>query len=70
MLSWLSSIGNSFVVFIQFLISTISGILSVFGLIAQSLVFLALSWGYLPSVLLVFAVAGVSIIVVFQLIGR
>lgn len=70
MLSWLSSIGNSFVVFIQFLISTLSGILSVFGLIAQSLVFLALSWGYLPSVLLVFAVAGVSIIVVFQLIGR
>ena len=70
MLSWLASIGNSFVVFIQFLISTISGILSVFGLIAQSLVFLGLSWGFLPSVLLVFAVAGVSIVVVFLLIGR
>lgn len=70
MLSWLASIGNSFVVFIQFLISTISGILSVFALIAQSLVFLRLSWGFLPSVLLVFAVAGVSIVVVFLLIGR
>lgn len=70
MLSWLSSIGESIGVFVQFVTSTVSGILSVFGLIGQCWTFLTLSWGYMPSVLLVFITAGLTITIVFQLIGR
>lgn len=70
MLSWLSSIGESIGIFIQFVTSTISGIVSVFGLIGQCFTFLTVSWGYLPSVLLVFITAGLTITIVFQLIGR
>lgn len=70
MLSWLSSIGESIGVFVQFVTSMISGILSVFGLIGQCWAFLTVSWGYMPSVLLVFITAGLTITIVFQLIGR
>lgn len=70
MLSWLSSIGESIGIFIQFVTSTISGILAVFGLVGQSIAFLTVAWLQLPSVLLVFCVAGITIVVVFQLIGR
>lgn len=69
-LSWLSSIGESIGIFIQFVTSTISGIVSVFGLIGQCFAFLTFSFGYLPSVLLVFITAGLTITIVFQLIGR
>lgn len=70
MLSWLGSIGDAIGIFVQFISSTITGILSVFGLVAQSVAFLAIAWTQLPSVLLVFCVAGLSIVIVFQLIGR
>lgn len=70
MLSFLSSIVDSVTIFVKFLISTISGILSVFGLIGQSFAFLSTSWGYMPSVLLVFITAGLTIVIVLHLIGR
>lgn len=70
MLSWLSSIGDAIGIFVQFVSSTITGILSVFALVAQSFTFLGIAWIQLPSVLLVFCVAGLSIVIVFQLIGR
>lgn len=69
-LSWLSSIGDAIGIFVQFVTSTVSGILSVFGLIGQCFAFLTLSFGHLPSVLLVFITAGLTITIVFQLIGR
>lgn len=69
-LNWISSIGESFAVFVQFIGSMLSGLLSVFGLIGQSFAFLGTAWAYMPSVLLVFCTAAIAIIIVFQLIGR
>lgn len=69
-LSWLSSIGEAIGVFVQFIGSTISGLLSVFSLITDCFVFLGYTWFALPSVLLVFCTAAITIIIVFQLIGR
>lgn len=70
MLSWLSSIGNAIGIFVQFIVSTISGILTVFGLVSQCFSFLGVSWLLLPSVLQVFCVAGLTVTIVFLLIGR
>lgn len=70
MLSWLSSIGDSIGIFIQFLTSTVTGILSVFALVGEAFSFIAVSWVLLPAPLLVFATAGISIVIVFHLIGR
>lgn len=69
-LSWLSSIGESISIFVQFIGSMLTGILSVFSLVGQSFAFLGVAWGYMPSVLLVFCTAAIAIIIVFQLIGR
>lgn len=70
MLSWLSSIGDAIGIFVQFVTSTITGILTVFGLVGQCFSFLGVSWLLLPSVLQVFCVAGLTIVIVFLLIGR
>lgn len=70
MLDVLSSIVEAISTLLNFVVSFFSGILSVFGLVAQCGTFLTLAWMQLPSVLLVFCVAGLSIVIVFQLIGR
>lgn len=70
MLDWISSIGNSFTIIVQFISSFINGILSVFGLVGQCWAFLVVAFGVMPSVLLVFMVTGLTITIVFQLIGR
>lgn len=70
MFSWLSSIGEAIGIFAQFIVSTISGILAVFGLVGQCFSFLGVSWLLLPSVLQVFCVAGLTVTIVFLLIGR
>lgn len=69
-LNWLSSIGESIGVFVQFVTSTVSGILSVFALVGRSFTFLTVAVSYLPSVLLVFVTAGLTITIVYHLIGR
>lgn len=70
MFAWLSSIGESIGIFVQFIGSLISGILSVFSLVGQSWSFLTTAWLYMPSVLQVFVPAGLAICIVFLLIGR
>ncbi len=70
MLSWLSGIGEAFVAILSFISSTITGIIQVFALVAQSMLFLNGLFLVIPPVLLVFAVAGLGIVVVFHLIGR
>lgn len=69
-LEWIGSIGDAFAVIMQLVTSFFSGILSVFSLIGQSFAFLGVAWAYMPSVLLVFCTAAITIIIVFQLIGR
>ena len=70
MISWLSGIGEAFVAILSFISSTITGILQVFALVGQSVAFLTTMLGFVPSVLLVFALAGIGITVFFHLIGR
>lgn len=69
-LDWISSIGDSIGVIVQFISTFINGILSVFGLIGQCWAFLVVAFGVMPSVLLVFMATGLTITIVFQLIGR
>lgn len=70
MLSWLSSIGEAIGIFLQFIGSTISGLLTVFGLVGQSFGWLTVAIGYMPSVLTGFVMAGLTITIVYHLIGR
>lgn len=70
MLAWLSSIGQAFGAILNFFTSTITGIIQLFALIPQAMLFLTAIWAYIPPVLLAFALAGIGIVVFFQLIGR
>lgn len=70
MLSWLGSIGEAIGLFVQFLTSFITGIINVFVLVAQSITFLGSLVAFFPPVLWVFVTAGISITVLFHLIGR
>lgn len=70
MLNWLSSIGDAIGIFVQFVTSLVTGIISVFGLVGEAFIFLNTAYAYMPSVLLVFVGAGITISVVFHLIGR
>lgn len=54
----------------QVVTSFFSGILAVFSLVAEGMVYIVAILGFLPSVLLGFAMAGLTICVVFHLIGR
>lgn len=64
MLSWLSSIGDAIGIFVQFVTSLISGIISVFVLVGESFIFLNTAYAYMPSVLLVFVGAGITVAIV------
>lgn len=55
---------------LQFIVSFFSGIVSVFVLVGQSFSFLTTSWLVMPAPLIVFATVGLSIVIVFHLIGR
>lgn len=55
---------------LQFIVSFFSGIVSVFALVGQSFAFLTASWLVMPAPLIVFATVGLSIVIVFHLIGR
>lgn len=70
MLAWLSGIGESIGIFVQFITSTLNGILSVFALVGQSFQFLNGVWFVLPSVLQVFVPVCLTVAIVFLLIGR
>lgn len=70
MLDMFSALVDALTTASQFIVSFFSGIVSVFALVGQSFVFMAAAWAYLPAPLLVFATAGISIVIVFQLIGR
>lgn len=70
MLNVFSGIVDALATLANFIVSFFSGILSVFVLIGQCWDFLGESWAYMPAPLLVFAVAGLTVCIVFQLIGR
>lgn len=70
MLSWLSSIGDTFGILIQFLSNIITGLLSVILLIPQALHVATVCIAYLPPVISAFAVCCVSLSIVLFIIGR
>lgn len=70
MLDVFSALVNALTSALQFIVSFFSGIFSVFTLVGQSFAFLSASWLVMPAPLIVFATAGLSIVIVFHLIGR
>lgn len=70
MLAWLTSIGDSIGIVVQYVTSLLNGIRDVFVLVGQSFAFLTIAISNLPSVLLVFCISAITITIVFQLIGR
>lgn len=55
---------------VDFISTLLTGIIQVFALVAQSMVFMATLWTLIPPVLVVFASAGVGIAVFYHFIGR
>lgn len=70
MLDFFTTLGNALISCVKFIVSFFSGILAVFALVGECWTFLTLAWGVMPSVLVVFIAAGLTITVVFHLIGR
>lgn len=70
MLDFIAGIGNAISIVVQFITSTISGIVQVFTLVAEAMVFMSTLFGLIPPVVVVFASAGIAVTVVYHLIGR
>lgn len=70
MLDFLSTIADSIGLFLQFLGNTISGVMQVFGIAGQSILWLNVALGYLPSVFMGFATLGILISLFYFLLGR
>ena len=70
MLGWLSAIGDAIATFLSTISSFLSGILSVFSLVAQCYTFFINSTLVVPSVLTVFMACTITISVVFLFIDR
>lgn len=70
MIDFLKAIADFFSAIGSLLVNLVQGLLSIVPMIAQSLVFLTYVYAYIPSVLLMFIVAGIAVCVVYFLIGR
>lgn len=70
MLDFLSAISSFFSTIGTFLLNIVQGLVSVIALIPQAFVLITYSIGFLPAALLAFALAGLSICIVFFVIGR
>lgn len=70
MLEMVSSILTFLQTVVALVMNFINGLFTLLLLIPQAVVFVTTSIGYPAPVLVVFAVAGVSICVVFHIIGR
>ena len=70
MLDFLSAIGDSFSAIISFIVNIVNGLIFLVGMIPKAMDIITVSFGYLPSMLVGLAVAGVAISTVLFLIGR
>lgn len=70
MISLLQSIVDVIKSLIQFLIHSIDSLFNLIGHIPTYVSFLTVSVGYLPSIIIPFAIASVSIYVVFLILNR
>lgn len=69
-LEFFQQIGESIRALFSFLWNIVSGLIYMVTIIPKSLGYLAVVWGYAPSVLLGFITAGIIICVVYFIIGR
>lgn len=70
MLDFLKAIVDAIIGFTHFVTNLVSGLINALALIPEAFVLLEYSLAFVPSVLLVFAMAGLTICVVFHIIGR
>lgn len=70
MLDFLTSIGDTLSAFLSYCLNLIHGLVYMIGMIPKSMGIVNQSMGYLPSVLVTFAGAGIAICIVLFLIGR
>lgn len=70
MLEWIAAIGDAIGAIVSFFSSFFTGILQVFQLVGESISFMSMVWVLVPPVVVVFGLAGLGVVVFFQLIGR
>ena len=70
MLSVISSIGQAIGTVLNFIVSTITGLITIFGLVSQSFVFFNTVFLVLPQVLAIFGLTGIAVSVFLFLIDR
>lgn len=70
MIDYLVSLGEGLQVFIDFVVNLVTNLLSIIQIIPDSLHAITYAVSYMPSALAVFATAGISICVVFHIVGR
>lgn len=70
MIGIIKGIGNFAYALVQLLLNIINGIIHMLGMIPSALTMLMSSVGYMPVVLISFAVGLITVSVVFLVIGR
>lgn len=70
MLDFLTAIADFFGAIATFVQSVVKGLGFALAMIPQAFVLITYALGFLPSVLLVFAMAGLTICIIFHIIGR
>lgn len=70
MLNFLTAIVDFFSAIGSFLLNIVEGIAFILQMIPQALGIVTLSYGYMPAALSVFAMAGISVCIIYFLIGR
>lgn len=70
MLNFLTAIVEFFSAIGSFLLNIVKGVLVIIYMIPSALDIVSLSYGYMPSVLSAFAMAAISISIIYFLIGR
>lgn len=70
MLDFFSTIADSIGLFLQFIGNTVSGLLQVISIAIRSFGWLTAALGFMPSVLIGFASAGILLAVFYHFIGR
>lgn len=70
MLEFFQALGQAFESVLAFIFNIIEGLIFLITMIPSALDTLQVSLGYMPSILAGFALVGILICIVFQLIGR
>lgn len=70
MISLLQSIVDTITSLVSFVIHTIDSMLNLIAHIPSYVSFLTVSIGYLPTIIMPFAIASISIYVVYLILGR